>query len=403
MPSIPQSLLWISLVVLWLFVLVPMLISKRDNVRRTSDVALATRVLNGGEKARRFKRSGPSAGHRHDPGRPFRNWLKAVIENAIRDFYRAQNRHPGDRAVGGSDVQQALANLVDPNGLEDLADAVEAVDDPQLAAAMDRVRGRLADTTWRAFWATTADGRPAAEVAAELGISVGSVFKAKYRVAGMLLLLYAQPLVKVVTLTTEAIAESPHGMRIQLGRHPVDVPEPFANMIRQHRDARPNLRTAAGTDSPWMFPSILAGRHLHPNTVMDRLRALGVNLLGARNSALGELVLHFGRQVDDEGIAPAVHVGIDVGEVDQVGRQEQRRQHRVVHGARGVAAVLVDDRDRGVYHVHHRALRRRVYREGEGVEDQEDQHRVPEQTDQLLYAEVEDVPRGAHCPTAPAS
>ena len=36
----PQSLLWISLVVLWLFVLVPMLISKRDAVRRTSDVAL---------------------------------------------------------------------------------------------------------------------------------------------------------------------------------------------------------------------------------------------------------------------------------------------------------------------------------------------------------------------------
>ena len=48
MPSIPQSLLWISLVVLWLFVLVPMLISKRDAVRRTSDVALATRVLNSG-------------------------------------------------------------------------------------------------------------------------------------------------------------------------------------------------------------------------------------------------------------------------------------------------------------------------------------------------------------------
>ena len=52
MPSIPQSLLWISLVVLWLFVLVPMLISKRDAVRRTSDVALATRVLNTGRGAR---------------------------------------------------------------------------------------------------------------------------------------------------------------------------------------------------------------------------------------------------------------------------------------------------------------------------------------------------------------
>jgi hypothetical protein len=67
MPSIPQSLLWISLVVLWLFVLVPMLISKRDAVRRTSDVALASRVLNGGANARLLKRTGPAAGHRSDP------------------------------------------------------------------------------------------------------------------------------------------------------------------------------------------------------------------------------------------------------------------------------------------------------------------------------------------------
>src|SRR5262249_4531542 len=67
MPSIPQSLLWISLVVLWLFVLVPMLISKRDAVRRTSDVALATRVLNGGAGSHLLKRSGPAAGHRSDP------------------------------------------------------------------------------------------------------------------------------------------------------------------------------------------------------------------------------------------------------------------------------------------------------------------------------------------------
>lgn len=67
MPSIPQSLLWISLVVLWLFVLVPMLVSKRDAVRRTSDVALATRVLTSGPSARLLKRTGPAAGHRSDP------------------------------------------------------------------------------------------------------------------------------------------------------------------------------------------------------------------------------------------------------------------------------------------------------------------------------------------------
>ena len=112
-----------------------------------------------------------------------------------------------------------------------------------------------------------------------------------YRVAGMLLLLYAQPLVKVVTLPTSVIDDSGTGMSITLGLHPTDVPEPFASLLREQLVSRPNLRTGAGPDSPWLFPSTLAGRHLHPNTVMDRLRDLGVNLLGARNRAIGELVL----------------------------------------------------------------------------------------------------------------
>jgi len=79
MPSIPQSLLWISLVVLWLFVLVPMLVNKRDTVRRTSDVALATRVVNNGAKSRLIRRSGPSAGHRHDP-----DWRP--VEEFVEDY-----------------------------------------------------------------------------------------------------------------------------------------------------------------------------------------------------------------------------------------------------------------------------------------------------------------------------
>jgi hypothetical protein len=112
-----------------------------------------------------------------------------------------------------------------------------------------------------------------------------------YRVAGMLLLLYAQPLVKVAALQTTVIDDSDNGMSITLGQHPTDVPEPFASLIREHLAVRPNLRTGAGPDSPWLFPSTLAGRHLHPNTAMDRLRDLGVNLLGARNRAIGELVL----------------------------------------------------------------------------------------------------------------
>jgi hypothetical protein len=95
MPSIPQSLLWISLVVLWLFVLVPMLISKRDAVRRTSDVALATRVLNGGAASRLLRRSGPAAGHRSDP-----DW-KPEENSADEEFDDAEQDHRDD--LGESD------------------------------------------------------------------------------------------------------------------------------------------------------------------------------------------------------------------------------------------------------------------------------------------------------------
>ncbi|MGV0642164.1 divisome protein SepX/GlpR [Mycolicibacterium sp. XJ879] len=83
MPSIPQSLLWISLVVLWLFVLVPMLISKRDAVRRTSDVALATRVLNSSRNARLLRRPRVAAGHASDPDwRPTETDLDDDLDDA---------------------------------------------------------------------------------------------------------------------------------------------------------------------------------------------------------------------------------------------------------------------------------------------------------------------------------
>ena len=47
----PNSILWIGLVVLWLFVLFPLLADRHPRIRQTTDVALATRVLfRGGSK-----------------------------------------------------------------------------------------------------------------------------------------------------------------------------------------------------------------------------------------------------------------------------------------------------------------------------------------------------------------
>jgi RNA polymerase sigma-70 factor (ECF subfamily) len=51
---------------------------------------------------------------------------------------------------------------------------------------MDVVKGEFQPATWQAFWGTAVDGRPAAEVGAELGMSPGAVYVAKSRVIARL-------------------------------------------------------------------------------------------------------------------------------------------------------------------------------------------------------------------------
>jgi hypothetical protein len=109
MPSVPQSLPWISLVVLWLFILVPMLISKRDAVGRTS-VALATRVLNSGASARKLMRGGPAAGHRSDP-----DWQPA--QDVDDDLDGDDEEEPAPKAVVVSGLK-AAASYEDPDYLD---------------------------------------------------------------------------------------------------------------------------------------------------------------------------------------------------------------------------------------------------------------------------------------------
>ena len=172
MPSIPQSLLWISLVVLWLFVLVPMLISRRDAVRRTSDVALATRVLNTATSSRLFKRAGPASGHRSDPDwRPSGNELDedsddeadddapqrsvvvaaAVIEDTEPDYLDVDII---DEAAGALPVGESDAGEVDAGDEEgageltlDLEEPEENVDTAVYEVATDEYEDRPAGTS----------------------------------------------------------------------------------------------------------------------------------------------------------------------------------------------------------------------------------------------------------------
>ncbi|QDQ97039.1 gephyrin-like molybdotransferase receptor GlpR [Tomitella fengzijianii] len=102
----PNSLVWIGLVVVWIFVLFPMVAGRRKPVRRTGEATLATRVLHRGGMARPVRR-GPASGHAGDP-----DWEPTEEQERARhrqfedpDTTRAEAQmDSGTTRPGGSDV-----------------------------------------------------------------------------------------------------------------------------------------------------------------------------------------------------------------------------------------------------------------------------------------------------------
>lgn len=108
------------------------------------------------------------------------------------------------------------------------------------------------------------------------------------RIAGLILLLWAQPLNKIVMLRREHTAFGVDGMALTLGQHPTAVPHAVADLFWLHLEAPGKPHTVnAGTS--WLFPGTQAGRHLHPGTLSQRLRLLGIDAQRARNATLRDL------------------------------------------------------------------------------------------------------------------
>jgi hypothetical protein len=110
------------------------------------------------------------------------------------------------------------------------------------------------------------------------------------RVAGMLFLLYGQPLTRVVHLTLNDVRVSDGGVSLKLGEHPIAVPEPFGALVRRYLEARPNTSTAGNSDSSFLFVGYTPGKPLSPNHLAGKLRQCGVDLHAAKAATLRELV-----------------------------------------------------------------------------------------------------------------
>lgn len=107
---------------------------------------------------------------------------------------------------------------------------------------------------------------------------------AHLRIAACLLLLFAQPLARIVCLTASDVTRSDDGqVYLRFGTPPTPVPEPFATMIEEYA-------AAAGTGDACLFPGLNAGQHRSYASVSDALRKAGLPMRDARTSALRDLV-----------------------------------------------------------------------------------------------------------------
>ena len=110
----------------------------------------------------------------------FRAWLRSITRHKLYAHYRRRGRQP--QALGGSAGQELLAD-VRVDAAEAAGDADEATERSIVRRqALDLIRAEFDPRTWDAAWQTIVEGRRAADVAANLGMTTNAVYIAKSRV-----------------------------------------------------------------------------------------------------------------------------------------------------------------------------------------------------------------------------
>ena len=113
----------------------------------------------------------------YDPHKSFRNWLRTITLNKWREYQR--------RTLPTQELRVTeLSELAGPDNAEALWESEHRRQ--LLGRALVVMQTDFQPATWKAFWEYVVRGRPAAEVAAELGITVGALHAAKFRVVGRL-------------------------------------------------------------------------------------------------------------------------------------------------------------------------------------------------------------------------
>jgi len=124
------------------------------------------------------------------------------------------------------------------------------------------------------------------------------------RVAGALVVLYAQPLTRIVTLTTDQLTITDTASIIDFGTHQIELPEPFATLARRLPHRRHN-GVADLLPTRWLFPADHhPDRHIAVTGLGNRLRRLGIQPRNQRAGAVAQLA----REIPPALLADAIGI-----------------------------------------------------------------------------------------------
>ncbi len=119
----------------------------------------------------------------YDPSRGlFRNWLFKVVSRKLSNWRRAQRHRP--QGSGDTATHQLLEQVPAPQQAE--AEWEGQWQRQLFAWACEQVRRDVSDATWQAFWRTAIEDQPGQKVAADLGMTVAAVYRARSRIRARL-------------------------------------------------------------------------------------------------------------------------------------------------------------------------------------------------------------------------
>lgn len=110
------------------------------------------------------------------------------------------------------------------------------------------------------------------------------------RVVGLFVLLHAQPLSRIVTLTITDIVVQDEHVTVRFGELPVPAPEPVAGLLRALLAQRKEFR-GPNFDTQWLFPGRRPSQPIVARHLGDKLREHGVPVQAGRTATLQQLVL----------------------------------------------------------------------------------------------------------------